>query len=148
MGGLGYDVFQSNDNYVKVYQPKEAFGPAEWRRMIYQDKPRSRQDATFGVFDCPDASQVVGRRNVSTTALQALNLLNAPFMLQQAERFAERLEREADNPDEQIRRAFWLTLCREPAGEELDAARKLIADEGLMVFCRALYNANEFLYVN
>lgn len=148
MGGPGYDVFQPNTSYVKVYQPKIEFGPAEWRRMIYQHKPRMEQDATFGQFDCPDASGVISRRNVSTTALQALNLLNAPFMIQQAERFAARLEREANTPEERIRRAFWLAFGRAPAEDELAAAERLVADEGLMIFCRALFNANEFLYVN
>ncbi len=95
MGGPGYSVFKPNTNYVRVYEAKQEFGPAEWRRMIYQDKPRSRQDGTFGEFDCPDASQVVGKRNVSTTALQALNLLNASFMIEQSELLARRLEREA-----------------------------------------------------
>ena len=80
MGGPGYDVFEPNTNYVKVYTPKQSFGPAEWRRMVYQNKPRMRQDATFGEFDCPDSSQTTARRNVSTTALQALNLLNGSLM--------------------------------------------------------------------
>ncbi len=92
MGGPGYEVFEPNTNYVKVYTPKKSFGPAEWRRMVYQNKPRMRQDATFGEFDCPDSSQTMARRNISTTALQALNLLNGPFMLQQAGLFASRLE--------------------------------------------------------
>ncbi len=148
MGGPGYDVFQANTNYVKVYEPKRAFGPAEWRRMVYQEKPRAEQDATFGVFDCPDANQVVAKRNTSTTALQSLNLLNAPFVLEQAELFAARLQRESSDPAEQVRRAFWLAFGRAPDAEELAASQALIAEQGLMVFCRALYNANEFLYVN
>ena len=28
----------------------------EWRRMVYQSKPRMRLDDTFGAFDCPDAA--------------------------------------------------------------------------------------------
>ena len=149
MGGPGYEVFEPNTNYVKVYTPKQSFTAAEWRRMVYQDKPRMRQDATFGEFDCPDSSQTMARRNVSTTALQALNLLNGSFMMQQAELFAERLRRETgEDADHQIREAFWLAFGRAPASEELVAARRLVAEQGLLVFCRALYNANEFLYLN
>src|SRR5688500_9981794 len=48
MGGPGFSVFESNDNYVRVYNDKEKFGPAEWRRMIYMTKVRMQQDATFG----------------------------------------------------------------------------------------------------
>jgi hypothetical protein len=149
MGGAGYDVFESNSNYVKVYAPKRAFGPAEWRRMVYQDKPRMRQDATFGEFDCPDASQMVARRNSSTTALQALNLLNSPFMLEQASLLADRLRREAgDDVERQVERAFWLAFGRAVESDERQAACRLIDQEGLLVFCRAMYNANEFLYLN
>ena len=50
----GFDLFEPNDNYVKVYNPKKDFGPGEWRRMIYQSKPRMRLDDTFGIFDCPE----------------------------------------------------------------------------------------------
>jgi hypothetical protein len=35
MGGPGFDLFEPNTNYVKVYTPKKDFGPAEFRRMIY-----------------------------------------------------------------------------------------------------------------
>lgn len=149
MGGPGYDVFEPNTNYVKVYAPKKSFGPAEWRRMVYQTKPRMRQDATFGEFDCPDSSQSMARRNVSTTALQALNLLNGPFMVQQAGLFAERIEREAGSaPADQVRRAFRLALGREPDADESAAAASLVESQCLLVFCRALLNANEFLYLN
>jgi mono/diheme cytochrome c family protein len=149
MGGPGYDVFEPNTNYVKVYLPKQSFGPAEWRRMVYQNKPRMRQDATFGEFDCPDSSQTTARRNTSTTALQALNLLNSSLIMQQAELFAERLERDAGSDREsQVRRAFWLAFGRAPDDDEMNSARRLVAEQGLSVFCRALYNANEFLYLN
>ena len=95
MGGPGFDLFEPNNNYAKVYIPKQAFGPADWRRMVYQSKPRMQFDSTFGAFDCPDSAQPIGKRNTSTTALQALNLLNGPFVIQQADFFAKRLVREA-----------------------------------------------------
>ncbi len=148
MGGPGYDVFEPNDNYVRVYTPKQSFTPAEWRRMVYQNKPRMRDDATFGAFDCPDASQAMPRRNVSTTALQALNLLNGPFVVQQADKLAERLQREAgEDMDRQIERGFQLAFGRAAVEQELASARALVREHGLPAFCRALFNANEFLYV-
>ena len=53
----------------------EGFGPAEFRRMVYQSKPRMVLDEFFGAFDCPDAGQPAAKRTSSTTPLQALNLL-------------------------------------------------------------------------
>jgi Protein of unknown function (DUF1553) len=116
--------------------------------MVYQFKPRSQPDPTFSAFDCPDAALVAPRRNVSTTALQALNLLNSQFVIQQATYFAERLEAEA-GPDAicQAERGFQLAFGREPSAAERTAAVALIESHGRAAFCRALYNANEFVYV-
>ena len=56
MGGPGYNIWEKNTNYVAVYQPRDDLGPDAFRRMVYQFKPRSQQDPTFGAFDCPDAA--------------------------------------------------------------------------------------------
>jgi mono/diheme cytochrome c family protein len=149
MGGPGYNLWEKNTNYVVVFRPKAELGREEFRRMVYQFKPRSQPDPTFGVFDCPDAALARPRRTVSTTVLQALNLLNSRFALDQAEFFAERLRREAgDDPERQVRRAFRLAFGREPTPAERAAAVALLRREGPAALCRALYNANEFLYVD
>ncbi len=148
MGGPGYNIWEKNTNYVAVYKPRADLGPDDFRRMVYQFKPRSQPDPTFGAFDCPDAALVAPRRNVSTTALQALNLLNSRFVIRQAEFFSERLQAEAGtDADCQVERGFRLAFGRAPTGIERDAAVKLIAAHGTAAFCRALYNANEFVYV-
>lgn len=149
MGGPGYDVFEPDDSYVHIYVPKGAFDSGDLRRMIYQWKPRVEQDITFGVFDCPDATQATPKRISSTSPLQALSLLNSPFMNEQAKSFAERIKREAgDDDNDQILRAFHLAFGRNPDGVETNASAAFIQDHGLVLFCRALYSANEFLYLN
>ncbi len=95
MGGPGFSPFQPNTNYVRVYRPKEEFGPAEWRRMVYMSKVRMEQDSVFGAFDCPDAGLIAPRRTQSTTAVQALGLFNSNFTEEQADLMAERCRREA-----------------------------------------------------
>jgi hypothetical protein len=148
MGGPGFSFFEPNDNYVRVYTPKKEFGPETFRRMIYGTVVRQRPDGVFGVFDCPDAGQIAPKRTRSTTPLQALNLLNSEFMMQQAGFFAERLENEArKDVAAQVRRAFALAFQREPDRGELRASVQLIREQGLVVFCRALLNANEFVYL-
>ena len=148
MGGPGFSFFVPNDNYVRVYTPKKEFGPETWRRMIYGTVVRQRPDGVFGAFDCPDGGQIAPQRTRSTTPLQALNLLNSGFMMQQAGFLAGRLEKEAGREvKSQARRAFALVFQREPDRDELGAAAKLIQEQGLPVFCRALFNANEFLYL-
>ena len=148
MGGPGYNVWEKNTNYVAIYKPRAELDGDAFRRMIYQFKPRSQGDPTFGAFDCPDAALAVPRRNVSTTALQALNLLNSRFVIRQAAFFAERVAKEA-GPDtaRQAERAFQLAFGRRPSESEVAAAVALIKSHGAAAFCRALYNANEFVYV-
>ncbi|MCC6781747.1 MAG: DUF1553 domain-containing protein [Planctomycetes bacterium] len=147
-GGPGFSAFLANDNYVRVYEPKTSFTSADWRRMVYQTKVRSVQEPVFGVFDCPDAGQVAARRARSTTALQALSLFNSSFVVEQARRFAGRIEQEVGrDPAAQVRRAFLLAFGREPAAAEAAAAQRLASEHGLAALCRALLNASEFLVV-
>ena len=146
-GGPGFDLFEPNGNYVKVYNSRREFDAASFRRMVYQQKPRMQLDDIFGAFDCPDAGQIAPRRTRSTTPLQALNLLNSPFLLQQAEFFAERVKTESKNDaTDQVRRAFQVAFSREPSAEETAAGVALVRDHGLVALGRALFNANEFLF--
>jgi len=143
-GGPGYNLW-TYSNYVTVYAPKPILGLDEFRRMIYQFKPRTQQDGTFGAFDCPDATATIPRRTTSVTALQALNLLNDKFMFEQAERFAKRLELAAKDEKTQIETGFRLAFQRAPSSKESEAASKLVRSAGLANFCRMLLNANEFV---
>jgi mono/diheme cytochrome c family protein len=148
MGGPGFDLFVANTNYVKVYETKTEFTPEDFRRMIYQNKPRVELDSLFGAFDCPDASSIQPKRNVSTTPLQALNLLNSDFVIEQSGRFAERVIAEAGQDQVwQIRRAFELALGRIPSGSEQKNAMQLVQEHGIKSLCRALLNSNEFISV-
>ncbi|MCP5527916.1 MAG: PSD1 domain-containing protein [Verrucomicrobiales bacterium] len=147
-GGPGWSPFVPNDNYVRVYVPRDEFGPDEWRRMIYATPVRQRPDGVFGVFDCPDGGQTAPRRTRSTTPLQAFNLLNSRFMVDQSERFAERLAKETEGGTvSEVDRAFRLAFGRAPTDGEAEASAALVREHGLALFCRALFNANEFIHV-
>jgi hypothetical protein len=116
--------------------------------MVYMLHVRMERDAVFGSFDCPDAGQPSPRRSSSTTPVQALDLLNSGFVVQQAEIMAERVNREAgDSVPDQVRIAFLLTLGREPDEVEADGAAELVQQYGLAALCRAIFNANEFLFM-
>ncbi|MFT7640195.1 MAG: hypothetical protein ACI9G1_001935 [Pirellulaceae bacterium] len=147
MGGPGFSAFEVSMENVRHYFPKQNYGPGDWRRMVYMTKVRQEKDATFGVFDCPDNSQVVPRRSRSTTPLQALNLLNSPFVLQQADIFADRLRAGSDSPSDQVAFAYQIAYQRRAEQEEIEGAAKFIASHGLAAFCRALLNSNEFLFI-
>ena len=148
MYGPGFSGFEVELENVRHYFPKKKYGPEDWRRMIYMTKVRLEKESVFGVFDCPDAATSVPKRSRSTTPLQALNLFNSPFMLQQAQLLADRLQRDCgDDQSKQIARAFWLCYGREPDAAELSASRDFVAEQGLPAFCRAMLNSNEFVFL-
>ena len=148
MGGPGYSAFEVDLENVRHYFPKKTFGPEDWRRMVYMTKVRQEQDAVFGVFDCPDASMVMPRRSRSTTPLQALNLLNSVFVMQQSDLLAGRLRNECGtSTTDQVREAFELCFGRVPEEDEMAEAVAFITREGLPQFARALFNSNEFLFI-
>lgn len=147
-GGPGFSAFEIEMENVRHYFPKKRYGSEDWRRMIYMTRVRLEKDSVFGVFDCPDGASSVPKRTRSTTPLQALNLFNSEFMLQQSELFAERLQRDAtSDPAGQVHRAFWLCGSRAPNADELAASQAFISTEGLSAFCRAMLNSNEFLFL-
>ena len=147
-GGPGFDGFEVQMENVRHFFPKKLYGPIDWRRMIYMTKVRQERESVFGVFDCPDASQAVAKRSRSTTPLQALNLFNSRFVMQQADLLAERLAEEGGSDlTSQVARAYELCFGRSPSVSELRVAIEFIQAEGLPQFARAMLNANEFVFV-
>ena len=99
-------------------------------------------------FDCPDPSVATPQRSVSNTPVQALTLLNNDFVLRQAGLFSDRLKKEAGSKAvDQIRRAYELLYGREPNAAELSLGSRFLASQPLHIYTRALFNANEFVYV-
>jgi mono/diheme cytochrome c family protein len=147
MGGPGFRLYRYTVDNVATYYPLERFGEDTYRRAVYQTAARSVRSELLGQYDCPDSSLPEPRRIVTTSPLQALALLNNSFLLDQSRFFAERLEREGATPAAHVARAFQLAFGRDPDAEERAAALQLIAQHGLFAFCRALFNANELLYV-
>jgi mono/diheme cytochrome c family protein len=147
MGGPSYPLFKYRVVNVAIYEPLEEYGPETWRRTVYRQAARAIRDDLLGSLDCPDSSQRSPRRPSTTTALQALSLLNGPFVNQQAAFFAARVQAEAGPArPAQIARAFRLAFGRPPSADEAAGAADLAGKHGLTALCRALLNANEFLY--
>jgi len=152
MGGSGYNLFDKRGG-LSGFTPVESFTGDGLRRMIYAHKVRREREAVFGAFDCPDAGQSTARRRESSTPIQALNLFNSKFTLQQAEAFAARVKIEASGPaspestQRQAAHAYRLALGRDPDAAELDDAAGVVAEHGLASLCRVLFNSNEFLFL-
>jgi hypothetical protein len=147
MGGPGFDLFDKRGG-LTGFQPVESFKEAGLRRMIYAHKVRRERDAVFGAFDCPDAGQSAGRRRESTTPIQALNLFNSRFAIEQADAFAARVKSDAgDDLGKQLRRVYQLAFGRDPSPGEIADAEPIVKEFGMATLCRVLFNSNEFLFL-
>lgn len=150
MGGAGFRLYEYTVDNVATYYPRDDVGQETYRRAVYHQNARAVKVDLLGEYDLPECALPAPQRNVTISPLQALTLQNHSFMIDMARSFANRLMIEAgpDNIGQQITRAYQLAFARNPIPEESAAAHLLVKDFGLLVFCRALYNANEFIYVH
>ncbi len=146
MGGPSYQDFKFKDDHTPKfwYHLYDENNPASHRRSIYRFIARSQTHPFMTALDCADPSQMVPKRDETTTALQALALMNNPFMTAMAENLAARVEK-ADSP---ISDAVWLAMGRAPTTVELDSLRTYSKEHGLANTCRLIFNLNEFVYLD
>jgi hypothetical protein len=144
------------------------------RRSVYIFAKRNSRYPLLEAFDMPDTHESCSRRTVTTTAPQALAMLNDKVVLEWAQAFAAR----ALDAKDPVDRAFRLAYSRSPdpwekdtvatffhkqeaviaertaKGEKLALPSKL--PEGMQPayaaafvdFCEMLLNSNEFVYEN
>ena len=123
-------------------------GPEVWRRSVYVFRRRSLGFPFFDTFDLPDQNQTAAARNVSTVPTQALTLMNNGFVLNQAELFADRVERQAPGDiARQIDLAYRIALTRSPTDAETAIAKALVGEQSLVDLTHVILNLNEFLYL-
>jgi len=143
IGGRSYRIHNEKKTYAQ-WEVTDNHGPHTWRRMLYQERMRRVDDQIFTAFDFPDCGQVRAKRPISTTPLQALNLMNSKFVTGQAKLISDRIVSES-GPDAEARvsRAFELLLSRAPDDEEIAACKNV----DLHLVCRSLINSNEFAFL-
>src|SRR5204862_1278292 len=128
-----------------MYDRHSADDPKGLRRAIYRFIVRSVPDPFMETLDCADPSQSVPVRNTTITALQALSLLNNPFVVRMSEHFADRLKKYSADPKEEIEEAFLLAFGRKPTASERDSFADYSSKYGLANSCRLIFNSNEFI---
>ncbi len=145
--------------------------PAAHRRSIYRYIYRTLPDPFMDTLDCPDPSQLAPKRNASLGALQAMAMMNDPFIVRMSEHIAERIlarKSETRNPNSEANsktearnaetqssyhpslftHLYLLTLGRPPTKDEVAALAAYAAKHGLANTCRVLLNSNGFIFVN
>jgi hypothetical protein len=139
------------------------------RRTIDTRVIRNARDTMLDAFDAPDGNATIARRNTTTTATQALLLINGEWALARAGGLAARIARSQDGPTsyhDRVVSAYRLTVGRVPEPEEISESISFLSRQSdvprpagkransqpghgaLVDFCHVLLNSNEFLYVD
>ncbi|MGH9751157.1 MAG: DUF1553 domain-containing protein, partial [Blastocatellia bacterium] len=135
------------------------------RRSVYLMQQRLKKHPFFEVFDGADTNATADNRAQSVTPVQALFLMNSPFMHEQSDRFAVRVGMAYDTLRERIDYAFRLVYGRAAKPEEVREARQFLRRtrlelqaggapldqlnrKALASYLRVMMSSNEFLYVD
>lgn len=124
------------------------------RRSVYLPVIRDHLPDVLEQFDVANPNLVTGDRDVTNVPLQALYLLNGPFVQEMAAALAKRLERERPTRPERVRRAFSLCFNRPPDAKEQQLAESFFqaaaGDEAkrLAAFCQSLLSSAEFRFAD
>jgi hypothetical protein len=130
------------------------------RRSIYIEVRRNFLSPMLLAFDTPAPFNTLGRRNKSNVPAQALILMNSPFVLEQAERWAEKItETSIDDEDfwdeEEVRQMYLEIFSRPVTESELKNAIEFLkaqtkeadAQTAWRDLCHVLFNTKEFIYL-
>lgn len=134
-------------------------------RSVYLMTQRIQRHPYLAIFDGADPSTSTPARTTSTTPLQALYLLNDPFVHEQSRLVAERVMADHQDEPDRIRFAGELLFARPAGTEEVAAAREFLArsrellrEQGLpsdqleheswRAYIRSLFRLNEFVYLD
>lgn len=153
-GGPGFRPPLPNEivrTLLKDQWPVTANTAEHRRRSVYLFARRNLRYPLFEAFDKPDANASCPRRNVSTIAPQSLLLLNGDDSLAAATQLAKLIESQSGaDHDAAIKLAYRRILNRPPNREEQRAASEFLRDSNstLADLCLALFNLNEFVYVD
>ena len=142
MGGPSVRMFFFKDDHSPVYDYArfDPETPGANRRSIYRFTVRTVPDPFMDRLDCPDPSVITPKRTTTLTAVQALVMLNDPFVI----RVAGDLATQAPTVKEAVRR-IWL---RDPSAQEEQRFAQYANKHGHANLCRLLLNTNEFLFVD
>jgi cytochrome c553/uncharacterized small protein (DUF1192 family) len=138
----------------------EMFGPSmdlespdNTRRTVYGKISRSRLSVLLRLYDFADNTQHSPGREITTTPLQQLFVMNSEFMQSQAAALAKKSESESGDP-ERVRFLYRRVFARDPKPKEIDLglsflakAKQQMGREAWPEYTQALLGASEFLFL-
>jgi len=142
-----------------IFGPSVGGGDGK-RRSIYVQLRRQAMPPFLMLFDMPDGTEPFGRRNVTSSPTQSLELLNGELTWRVADAWARQiLSGDVKAFDERIRRMHKRAFARDPTTVEIEWARGLLRDQEVdgkadedshgvwKAICHTMLNRKELLYV-
>lgn len=131
-------------------QLRGAAGMPGSRRTLYEPIERGRTDPARALFDGADPLGVVPKRAATTTAPQALYLLNNTFVAQAAQALGKGIQADSSLPDKSARitHAYLRLLGRLPTSEEIRIGKSYVTGRTWPDFVQVLVCTNEFVYLD
>ncbi|MEZ5944462.1 MAG: PSD1 and planctomycete cytochrome C domain-containing protein [Planctomycetaceae bacterium] len=135
------------------------------RRSVFLMTQRIQRHPFLAIFDGADPSTSTATRMTSTTPLQALYLLNDPFVHTQSELVSRRVQSHVDDDAGRVKYAYELILSRPPFDAEIKEAQTFLKDAGELLqrsgtskeqseplawdaYIRTLLRLNDFVYLD
>ncbi|MFN7936226.1 MAG: PSD1 and planctomycete cytochrome C domain-containing protein [Bryobacteraceae bacterium] len=130
-----------------LYGPSEDLdAAANTRRTIYGRVGRGRMNGLLKLYDFPEASQTAPARDLTTTPLQQLFVMNGPLLRGQANTMAAAIARDASDASERLRALYRRILARDPNPREVDLGLSYLAQGTLEEYTHVLLSTNEVLF--
>ena len=117
------------------------------RRTLYAAIDRQNLPGMLRLFDFASPDAHASRRHTTTVPLQALFLLNSPFMEASAQSLADRTAT-AESPAARVRSLYRLALARDPTPAELQRGLRFVDGGSWAELAQALVLSNEFAFVD
>jgi hypothetical protein len=114
-------------------------------RTVYGRVSRGRLNTILALYDFPDPMMTAPRRELTTSPLQQLFVMNSPFMQERAAHLAARVSGAADVPAK-VRDLYRDAVDRDPTPKELDTALTYLDKGTLAQFAQALLASNEVIF--
>lgn len=119
--------------------------PNNHLRTVYGRVSRGRLNTVLALYDFPDPMMTAPKRDLTTSPLQQLFVMNSPFMQERANGLVKRVEAAPENAAK-VRDMYRQAVRRDPTPKELDTALTFLGKGTLTQFAQALLASNEVIF--
>jgi hypothetical protein len=151
------DADQLRDSILTVSGELSPSGDHPSMRSIYLRAMRNSPDRFLAMFDAPDASGSVAKRNATTTPLQSLMMLNSEWVQERSNKMALQITQQESTLETAVNEAYRRIFLTLPSESDMASAKSFLSESQSETgadwqrlfpdYCHVLINSNPFLYM-